>query len=59
MQRAGAFFVHAQVRILARLLYGEEASEYSGVAFGGHAAVVVESGVERDAVRQQSVASVL
>lgn len=59
MQRAGAFRVHAQVRVFAGLLYGEQAGEDCCVAFGGHAAVVVESGVERDAVRQQPIMSVL
>ena len=59
MQRAGAFRAHAKVRIFAGLLYGEEAGEDGGVTFGGHTAVVVESGVKRDAVRQQTVMSVL
>ena len=59
MQRAGTVRAHAQVRVLAGLLYEEEAGKYSSVAFGGHAAVVVESGVEWDAVRQQPVLSVL
>src|SRR5215217_9234605 len=50
--------VHGQVRILAGLLHREEAGKNSGVAFGGHAAVVVASDVAGHAVRQQSFSPV-
>jgi hypothetical protein len=43
--------VHTQVQILARLLQREKPREYGRVAFGGHAAVVIESDVVRNAVR--------
>jgi hypothetical protein len=43
--------IHAYVEVLARLLYGEKAGEYRRLAFGGHAAVVVESDVARNAAR--------
>ena len=36
---------HAQIGVLARLLEREEPREHGSVAFGGHAAVVVESDV--------------
>jgi hypothetical protein len=43
--------IHARVRILARLLQREKPSEDRRIALGGHAAVVVESDVARNAVR--------
>ena len=48
---------HAQVGILARLLEGEKPRKHGSVAFGGHAAVVVESDVAGYAVRQEPVLS--
>ena len=45
--------VHAHVQILARLLQREKPREHRRVAFGGHAAVVVESDVARDSIRQE------
>jgi hypothetical protein len=50
--------VHGQVRILPGLLHREQAGKDSGVAFGGHAAVVVASDVAGHAVRQQSFSPV-
>jgi hypothetical protein len=50
---ACGILVHDQVGVLAGLLQREEAGEYRGVAFGGHAAVVVASDVAGHAVRQQ------
>jgi hypothetical protein len=41
-----------------RSYYREEAGENSGVAFGGHAAVVVESDVAGHPVRQQALSPV-
>jgi hypothetical protein len=43
--------VHGQVSILPGHLHREEAGENSGVAFGGHAAIVVASDVAGHAVR--------
>jgi hypothetical protein len=39
------------VGVLPGLLQVEEPREHCGVAFGGHAAVVVESNIAGDAVR--------
>src|SRR5829696_2883926 len=49
---------HAHVEVLARLLQREKSREHCCVAFGGHAAVVVESDVARNAVRQEPVQSI-
>jgi hypothetical protein len=49
---------HAHVEILARLLQREKPREYRRVAFGGHAAVIIESDVARDTIRQEPVYSV-
>lgn len=49
--------VQHKVRILAGLLHVEKTSKHNRIPFGGHAAIVVDSGVERDAVRQQSLSS--
>ena len=53
--RTERVIAHAQVGVLARLLEREEPREHRGVAFGGHAAVVVESDVAGYAARQQFV----
>jgi hypothetical protein len=45
--------VHAHVQILSRLLQREKPREHRCVALGGHAAVVVESDVARDSIRQE------
>ena len=50
--------IHAQVEILARLLQQEKPREYCRVALSGHAAVVIESDVVRNAVRQEPVLSI-
>ncbi|CAA9464860.1 MAG: hypothetical protein AVDCRST_MAG58-3317 [uncultured Rubrobacteraceae bacterium] len=49
---------HAHVEILAWLLQREKPREHGRVAFGGHAAVVIESDVARNAVRQEPVQSI-
>lgn len=64
MQRAattGSFRIlaHSQVEVFAGFLPGEGASENCGVAFGGHAAVVVTSDVAGQAVWQQPLFPVL
>src|SRR5829696_9143363 len=43
--RTKGVIAHAQVGVLVGLLEEEEPREHSSVAFGGHAAVVVESDV--------------
>src|SRR5215212_2694159 len=50
--------VHGQVMVLTGFLGGEEAGKNSGVAFGGHAAVVVASDVAGHAVQQQALSPV-
>jgi hypothetical protein len=45
-------------KLLPGLIYREEAGENSGVAFGGHAAVVVASDVAGHSVRQQALSPV-
>lgn len=61
MQRAAPGTIRditrAQVGILARFLVREEAREDHSVAFGGHAAIVVDSGVAGSAIRKQPLAS--
>ena len=50
---------HGQVEVFAGFPPGEGTSENCGVAFGGHAAVIVTSDVAGQAVRQQPLFSVL
>ena len=50
-------FTRAQVGILARFPVREEAREDHGVAFGGPAAIVVDSGVARSTARKEPLAS--
>jgi hypothetical protein len=45
------FFTHAEVGVLSGPLQVKEPREHRGVAFGAHAAVVVESNIAGDAVR--------
>ncbi len=64
MQRAATtgtirVFAHSQVEVFAGLLTGEGTREDCGIAFGGHAAVVVASNVAGEAVRQQAFFSIL
>ena len=64
MQRATTLglvqiFAHGQVEVFAGLLTGEGTREDCGIAFGGHAAVVVASNVAGEAVRQQAFFSIL
>lgn len=42
---------HSQVRVLTRALQVEQPSKHNRITFGVHATVVVDSGVERNAVR--------
>ncbi len=53
------FLAHSQVGILSGLLQIEQSSKHHRIPFDGHAAVVVNSGVERNAIRQQPLFSVL
>lgn len=55
--RSERVIVHAQVGVLSRFLEREEPCENSGVALGGHAAVVVESDVAGYAIGQEPVPS--
>ncbi len=50
-------FAHSQVRILTGFLQIEKPSKHNRITFGGHAAVFIDSSVERDAVRQQPLFS--
>ncbi len=64
MQRAATtglvlISTHGQVEVFAGFLPGEGAREDCGVAFGGHAAVVIASDVAGQAVRQQPFFSIL
>ena len=52
-------FAHSQVRILTGFLQIKQSREHNRIPLGGHAAVVVDSGVERDAFRQQPLSSTL
>jgi hypothetical protein len=51
--------VHAHVQILSRLLQREKPRGHRRVALGGHAAVVVESDVARDSIRQELLSFIL
>lgn len=53
------FFSHGQVRVFSWLLHVEQPRKHHRISFGGHAAIVVYSGVEWDAIRQQPLSSTL
>jgi hypothetical protein len=55
----GWLHTHSQVWVLSRLLQVEKPRKHHRITFGGHAAVVIDSGVERNAVRQQPLSSTL
>ena len=50
---------HGQIRVFARLLQIEQSRKHNRILSGGPAAVIVDSGVERNAVRQQTLSFTL
>ncbi len=55
----GWLHAHSQVWVLSRLLQVEKPRKHHRITFGGHAAVVIDSGVEWNAIRQQPFLSTL